>query len=189
MSTRGAIARPTSGGGWTGRYHHFDAYPTGLGVELVRLYRDTFDGDHELMARTLIDEHPAGWSTLIAHHVDGDRPFTVEHFACAGFQAHDDPMSGLFPQCYCHGARSEIADALVCRCHRNDSSGCSPLFIEWAYVITARGLGVLAPYRLDISPEEECLHRPVAFVGWSETPNWRGIERRAFEVEIPDLSA
>lgn len=189
MSTRGAIARPTPHGGWRGRYHHSDSYPEGLGRELVSLYHKTFDGDHALMARVLIDEHPAGWSTLIAHGLGGDQPFTIEHFAHAGFQSFDDPLRGQFPQCYCHGQRSETADALVCRCQAGDPAGCSPLFIEWAYVITERGLGVLTSHRIDTGTEADYRHRAVAFVGWSDTPNWRALETRAFDPTGPDLTA
>lgn len=190
MSTRGAIARLTpDSGGWSGRYHHSDSHPEGLGRELVRLYRDTFDGDHHLMARMLIDEHPAGWSTLIARGLDGDRPFTTEHFAHAGFQSLDDPQRGLFPQCHCHGARAETADVLVCRCHTGDPSGCGPLWIEWAYVITASGLGVLTSHHPDTGTEAKHTHRTVAFVNWSDTPDWREIARRAFDAQISDLTA
>ncbi|GAB3726714.1 hypothetical protein [Nocardiopsis nanhaiensis] len=190
MSTRGAIACPTPGGGWIGRYHHFDAYPTGLGHELFRLYHDTFNGDHELMAQTLIDEHPAGWSTLIAPTtVDGDRPFTTEHFAYAGFQSHQDPLHGQFPQCYCHGQRCETADALICRCHLGETSGCAPLFIEWAYVITSSGLGVLTSHHPHAGSDADDRHRPVAFVGWSDNPNWQVLEHRPFDPHLSDLTA
>ena len=36
MSTRGVIARK-DGDGFTGRYHHLDSYPSGLGQTLYRL--------------------------------------------------------------------------------------------------------------------------------------------------------
>lgn len=61
MSTRGVIARP-NGDGFVGRYHHWDSYPSGLGKTL-------YDWAQQLpldrMLRLLLDEHPAGWSTIV----------------------------------------------------------------------------------------------------------------------------
>ena len=58
MSTRGIIARPTEGDGFIGRYHHFDAYPSGLGMQLIELIDEWGVSN---TAKTLIDDHPAGW--------------------------------------------------------------------------------------------------------------------------------
>ena len=63
MSTRGVIARQ-KGDSFEGRYHHWDSYPTGLGKTLWELAHNQFKGDIEGMLRILIDEHPAGWSTI-----------------------------------------------------------------------------------------------------------------------------
>lgn len=65
MSTRAAIARPTESG-FTGVYHHWDGYPSGLGWTLFTLAQPDgpFSGDVERMLTTLIDEHPGGWSTI-----------------------------------------------------------------------------------------------------------------------------
>ena len=75
MSTRSVIARPM-GDGFNGRYHHWDGYPSGLGAELYWLaqpndYRamaglppTPWNGDIEAMLKVLLDDHPAGWSTL-----------------------------------------------------------------------------------------------------------------------------
>ena len=189
MSIRGAIARPTSSGGWEGRYHHFDAYPIGLGRELFELYHRTFDRDHEQMARMLIDEHPAGWSTLIAHHLGG-RVFTGEEFTHAGFQAFDDPHHGMLPQCYCHGQRSERTPMLVCRCDIDPTgSPCDPLFIEWAYAITGEGLRVFTSVHPE-APGQAYRHRLIAEVAWNRTiaPNWERIEQRSHLVYIPELA-
>lgn len=77
MSTRAAIARP-NGDGFLGRYHHWDGYPDGLGQALYELAQPNrnrnlmnlpptpWDGDVEKMLEVLIDQHPAGWSTIIA---------------------------------------------------------------------------------------------------------------------------
>lgn len=65
MSTRGVIARK-SGDGFVGRYHHWDSYPSGLGRTLYqwaqRMPRDR-------MIHLLIDEHPAGWSTIVGSNL------------------------------------------------------------------------------------------------------------------------
>lgn len=79
MSTRSAIARCNKTfaktGGFKGVYHHWDGYPSGLGKELFDAYKgttgtaelDKFKGDLEGLLAYLIDEHPAGWSTIQAH--------------------------------------------------------------------------------------------------------------------------
>jgi hypothetical protein len=69
MSTRAAIARPDEGFGeshhhFAGVYHHWDGYPEGLGATLFTIQRSAFAGDLERMVAVLIDEHPAGWSTI-----------------------------------------------------------------------------------------------------------------------------
>jgi len=61
MSTRGVIARP-NGDGFVGRYHHWDSYPSGLGRTL---YRWAQQMPLDQMLKMLIDEHPAGWSTIV----------------------------------------------------------------------------------------------------------------------------
>lgn len=64
MSTRSVIARKTQTG-FTGVYHHWDGYPSGLGAMLFELRNGHFKRDTQAMLRYLIDEHPAGWSTII----------------------------------------------------------------------------------------------------------------------------
>jgi len=66
MSTRGAIVRFTKGDAseFEGRYHHWDSYPSGLGATLWELYHGHFRKDLQRMLQALIDEHPAGWSTI-----------------------------------------------------------------------------------------------------------------------------
>jgi hypothetical protein len=64
MSTRSVIAKPV-GDGWEGRYHHWDGYPAGVGAELFHLYHNVFGHSVERMRKVLIDQHPAGWSTII----------------------------------------------------------------------------------------------------------------------------
>jgi hypothetical protein len=126
MSTRGGIVRITKSGPngepleWAGRYHHWDSYPTSLGATLYELNRDHFKGDTAAMLRTLIDEHPAGWSTING----GD--FTKP----AGWCDSTEDREG--PECYCHGGRSEGENLLT---QENAASvGC-----EWIYAFNGGG--------------------------------------------------
>lgn len=96
MSTRGAIVRLTNceGTQFEGRYHHWDSYPESLGKTLWGLYHGHFKKDLARMLQVLIDEHPAGWSTI------NNKDFTLEPgYADAG----NEPA----PICYCHGQRHE----------------------------------------------------------------------------------
>jgi hypothetical protein len=64
MSTSGAIFRKNIDGSLEGRYHHFDSYPEGLGKALHGIYKSEFSQNLSEMMKILIDEHPAGWSTI-----------------------------------------------------------------------------------------------------------------------------
>ena len=123
MSTRAAIARLTgvSPVRWSGRYHHWDGYPSGLGATLWELYHGPFKRDLSQMLQVLLDDHPAGWSSLNA------RDFTQS----PGFA---DPLSTTKqsvdqPQCYCHGDRAE--EPWEVTQENAAGSGC-----EWAYAFT-----------------------------------------------------
>ena len=135
MGTRACIARKTPQG-FQGRYHHWDGYPTGLGKALFTLYEGHFRRDLEAMLKTLVDDHPAGWSTIC------DKDFGIE----PGFEErtpcvlcgkeysynHDQENGHEFrlsnrPRCYCHGDRREGPWEVN---QKNAAgSGC-----EWAYV-------------------------------------------------------
>jgi hypothetical protein len=117
MSTRSVIARATKTG-FAGVYHHWDGYPEGLGATLFAAFNGHFNKDLGKMLRYLINEHPAGWSSI------ADADFA----APAGFQEGGFKSAG--PQCYCHGGRHEPANRLT---HKN-ASGCG---CEWAYVFSA----------------------------------------------------
>jgi hypothetical protein len=66
VSTNGIIARSTGQGIFEGVYHHWDSYPNqGLGQFLIHILTGHFDNDLARMLRVLIDEHPAGWSTIV----------------------------------------------------------------------------------------------------------------------------
>ena len=124
MSTRAAIARLTcvSPVKWAGRYHHWDGYPSGLGATLWELYHGHFMRDLDQMLKVLLDDHPAGWSSLHASDFT-QQPGFAEPLAVSSQSADQ-------PQCYCHGDRQET-EWLVTN-ENASGSGC-----EWAYVFTS----------------------------------------------------
>ena len=124
MSTRAAIARLTSVSPvkWAGRYHHWDGYPSGLGATLWELYHSHFGHDLDPMLKVLLDDHPAGWSSLNASDFTR-KPGFADPLDAAN-QSTDQP------QCYCHGDRQE--EEWLVTDENASSSGC-----EWAYVFTS----------------------------------------------------
>ena len=124
MSTRAAIARLNcvSPVKWAGRYHHWDGYPSGLGATLWKLYHGHFKRDLNSMLKVLLDDHPAGWSSLNSTDFDQQPGFT-EPMNSANQSADQ-------PQCYCHGDREE--EGWLITDENASGSGC-----EWAYVFTS----------------------------------------------------
>lgn len=111
MSTRSAIAR-VNGDGFVGVYHHWDGNPTGLGKTLWDL---ALENDLAVLLETLIDLHPAGWSTI--NGADWSKePGFIEAASVQGVKP---------PQCYCHGDRSDEANPVT----QDYDMG-----MEWAYV-------------------------------------------------------
>lgn len=124
MSTRSAIAR-AKGDGFQGVYHHWDGYPTQLGKTLWGLHHAHFKGDLPRMLQVLVDQHPAGWSTI------NGKDFKLK----PGFIELGKPDNHR-PQCYCHGQRHETPNPV----DQNTDQG-----MEWAYVFdeTAHAMAVL----------------------------------------------
>jgi len=125
MSTRGAIGRITSKEGepitFSCRYHHWDSNPESLGQTLFKLFKGHFKRDINAMLKMLIDDHPAGWSTI------NDADFALP----AGYKniGKDDSKP---PQCYCHGDRKEKGHVIT---EKNASEcGC-----EYIYAFTPDG--------------------------------------------------
>lgn len=99
MSTRSVIARTTPAG-FTGVYHHWDGYPSGVGATLYALYNGHFQKDIKAMMHFLIEDHPAGWSTI------NGADFSLEPgFIERSFEFPEGAPQR--PQCYCHGDRHE----------------------------------------------------------------------------------
>ena len=112
MSTRSAIAR-RKGDGFEGVYHHWDGNPETLGQTLWEMAQER--GVKDLTA-LLIDQHPAGWSSINGADWTQEPGFT---------EAPDPDRKDHRPECFCHGDRSEPADLLT---HEGDYG------MEWAYV-------------------------------------------------------
>ncbi|MGW0956732.1 hypothetical protein [Streptomyces sp. NPDC002545] len=66
MATRAIIARPTEGGGFTGRYLHQDGSPDTATALLRDFVLNVHGGDIEAATRYLLDEHQNGWLNLPA---------------------------------------------------------------------------------------------------------------------------
>jgi hypothetical protein len=120
MATRSIIARVLSleEGKFEGNYHHWDGHVDSLGATLFDAYNKHFDKDLDRMLTYLIDEHPAGWSTIVGAN------FALE----PGFdnrRTYDLPPSEIRPQCYCHGDRAEDATPLETQ---DDYCSCSYVY-------------------------------------------------------------
>ncbi|MBZ5722936.1 MAG: hypothetical protein LAO03_21555 [Acidobacteriia bacterium] len=108
MSTRACIARKTGPTTFQGVYHHWDGYPTALGATLWSLYHGHFKRDLEKMLSLLIDEHPAGWSTI--NNADFKLPAAYQEAKYRKKRNGDNDYSKPIPHgpiCYCHGGRHE----------------------------------------------------------------------------------
>ena len=134
MSTRGCIARlqkrdPLE---FKGVYHHCDSYPSGLGQTLFRLRNQEFRGDTAAMLKVLIDQHPAGWSSVVG------ADFTLK----PGFKNWDLDGKGTEtdarPQCYCHGDRHEADQAVTEK--EADEVG-----VEYAYLFDGSKMLIAEP--------------------------------------------
>ena len=162
MATRGAIVRITDldKGHFSGRYHHWDSYPGGLGAELFALFHGYFEKNLDRMLAFLIDQHPAGWSTI------QDADFNVP----AGTQGG--------PTCYCHSRNGETPHEVT---HENASgSGC-----EYVYGFTPDcKMHILSSYRENGAKmigmfgvgDPNAVWKPIAVVDLhDEEPDWKNL--------------
>ena len=159
MSTRGAIARLKDNESWEGRYHHWDSYPSGLGATLFQLIRSEQLGDLKATLTTLLDDHPAGWSTingadwsLTAGFPDDEAGPCAqcgkemwEHYA-QYYEAHGLPEPPHPPDSYAvlgHPFdRPRIPQGAQCYCHGSrgedgqlvTNQNASAIGVEYAYV-------------------------------------------------------
>lgn len=163
MGTRSVIARST-GSGFKGVYHHWDGYPSGLGATLFELFNGHFKHDSGAMLKYLIDDHPAGWSTI--NSADFSQPPGFEE---AGFKTDG-------PHCYCHGGRHEEGNELT----HETASGCG---CEWAYVFDGDTMEVYSSYRQNGD-------KMIGFFGCGDDKaNWWKIASVDLRGEEPDWKA
>lgn len=158
MATRAIIARPTPGDGWEGRYHHWDGYPDELGRTLWHLPADPHLGGLGGVLRTLLDDHPAGWSSINGK----DRALEP------GF-IEDFPKRSNRPECYCHGDRSE--EPWLVRSTDANHGGA-----EWAYVIDEPS-ATFSILRLLGDPPVRLLG---VFPMGGPEPDWEELTRRGY---------
>lgn len=102
MSTRSVVAFKTPDGRFIGRYCHFDGYPSGVGKTLFDAYRAHFGRDLAKLRKFLIDDHPAGWSSLTGADFS-KRPGYTDPVKRINRRANTPERA----QCYCHGDRHE----------------------------------------------------------------------------------
>src|SRR5258707_8313309 len=139
-----SAARSTGESTFAGRYHHWDSYPSGLGVALVKLYRGHFKRDLDRMLQVLLDEHKS-WSTIVHKDFTLKPGYTNVASRPEGMSIEDFSKLPLNrrPQCYCHGARHEegfIAD---------EKSDCGA---SWVYAFET------VPAQTAGEPDQQVLH-------------------------------
>jgi len=169
MSTRSMIARPLTSsptGRIEGRYHHWDGYLSGVGQTLWQLYFGHFNRDVEAMHTFLIDDHPAGWSTI------NGADFTKS----PGYGSPDGP------QCFCHGERHEEGSKpYKCEGAQCTGKNCDPVYIEWVYVLHPNGLTVYTSE----SEGGDYRHRFFGTYPWDQDePDWNALEKAYWYREV-----
>ena len=172
MSTRGCIARlrrkvPLE---FEGVYHHWDSYPSGLGRTLFHLRNADFARDTEAMLRALIDQHPAGWST-----VNGA---TFSKTPNAGNNGPQVEGTDGTPKCYCHGGRNEQSWSVTQR----NAAGSG---VEYAYAFAGSIMLVIGSYCSDGekmigmfgSGDDEAVWRVIAEIDLDGSePDWEALD-------------
>jgi len=182
MATRGCIARKVNDG-FRGVYHHWDSYPEGLGKALWDLYHGYFKKDLRQMLKVLIDEHQAGWSTIV--NADFNLPIGWKGKLGRKVLRVGDTIISYpkNPVCYCHGDRRETPNILT-------EKTASSIGVEWVYAfdVSSDAMYILASYNADGSkmigawgfgnPEAEWRTVDVIDLHGKE-PNWEEIYKRA----------
>lgn len=211
MATRAAIARPNGQPGtFVGRYHHWDGYPTALGATLFTIHRTVFDGDTERMLTTLLDEHPAGWSTIngadwslepgyaegyvCARCGEPDWKHWIQNYASRGLPTPEPHTPGTYQALDHNPTRDYDAPKRPeCYCHGDraesewlvDESNASGSGVEWVYVIDpeARTLQVLASFIASGA-------KMVGFFGFGDPDaTWQVVATVALDGDEPDWAA
>ena len=176
MSTRSVIAR-RKGNGFVGVYHHWDGYPRGLGASLFETLKKDFGGDVEAMLKTIIDEHPAGWSTLVGCSFIGQIPGYINYIPNA--TPKDEERYNNQPKCFCHGERNEEGQEVT----QLNASG---MGCEYAYVFDGNKMHILSSFHEDGTkaigmfgcgdPDATWREMYTVNLDWKEEPDWEKIE-------------
>lgn len=157
MSTRAVIARVGDHEGkFSGVYHHWDGMPTSLGKYLTELLVGHFQNDLSKMLRVLVDEHPAGWSTVYQkdfslkpgytwQRVQSPSPSLGEKQYRAARKAYDLHPDIRRPQCFCHGERHEEPSVFT-------EKDLQDTDVEWLYAIDEQNRRL---YIRDVSHDAE----------------------------------
>jgi hypothetical protein len=205
MSTRGCIAFAKEVGTnqteWEGRYHHSDSYPTGLGRELWKQFREHFGGNFGAARQFFFVNHPAGFSTILG--ADLLMPCGYEDDYTKGYEKLPDgrpDFSKPLPhgaRCFCHGNHHEKEDTWT---DKDDTSD-----LQWLYVFADTGYTVelrvsrsVATSKKDAEGYSITRWQQVAVIDMSDStePDWERIEcgkdleycRHVAEYHFPELS-
>ncbi len=147
MSTRGVIAVAENDNPLTfsGRYHHWDSYPLGLGKTLWDLYQTTYYGNFDALKKDLIEDHPLGWSSI-----------------------NDNNMT-----CYCH-SRKEVGEQIVTHLNAA-KIGCEYAYIlgEHEMIILSSYSGDTKMIGMFGAGDKTAVWKLIGMVPWKEPePNW-----------------
>ena len=141
----------------------------------MSLYQSYFNRDLERMLKELIDDHPAGWSTI--NNADFSLVPSYIEISKKSEGSFTDEAKG--PESYCHGDRSE--GALVVTEKNAADIGC-----EWVYAFNNKAeMILLGSYNDDGrkmigmfgmgNPDAKWRIKAVIDLNGSE-PNWENIE-------------
>jgi len=137
VSTRAIIGEKDAIHVWTGRFHHWDGYPHGLGKALYRFYNGYFEKDMRAMKQVLLKDHPAGWSNIVGCDLSKEVGFRERQAAPPDLSPAErtrwEKEVSEAPQCYCHGSRHEPAH----RCTPDAAWGA-----EWAYILDGHSMAI-----------------------------------------------
>ena len=161
MSTNGAILRSNG----VGVYHHSDSYPRALGKFLWDSFHGFFKQDLKSMLKLIIDDHPAGWSTLYLSDfsvkprgINLNPEFNPDGTRTKKY-ANAYRVWTKTPKCYCHGIYSDSANPI----YLNELDG-----IPWAYIFNEQRNTITI---LDVYNRTE-----MDFSLFDKEPDWTHIE-------------
>lgn len=199
MPTHGVIAFANQTGlnqiAWEGRIHSSDSYPTALGRTLWQQFREYFGRDFAAARKYLVEDHPAGFSTIVGADLSLPCGYTND-FESAWEKLPDGRADFSKPlphgaRCYCHGDRSNEHYLIT------DADGAH---YPWLYLFV--DMGYTVELRIYTDKETEGVTVPV----WEEVgridctenkePNWEAVEcgekfercSHVAEAHFPELS-